>query len=84
MLKKKRSEDLINSGRSKDQGVQSCRYVHESRRFMKSKVQICVPKRPRTYENHLLNLLKSSIPDISSSMLTIFSIKTPEKLCQTM
>ena len=47
---------------------------------MKNHVQIYIPKCPRTYENHLLNLLESSIPDISSSMLTIFSIGTLEKV----
>ena len=36
-------------------------------------VQIYVPIRPRTFEKNLLNLLKSSIPDISTSMSTIFS-----------
>ena len=39
---------------------------------------------PRTYENHLLNLLGSSIPDISTSILTIYSVETLENLCQTM
>ena len=51
--------------------------------FMKNHVQIFVPKGPRTYEKHLLNLLKSSIPDISTSLLTIFSVEILEKLCQT-
>ena len=44
-------------------------------------MQIDVPKRPRTYEKHLLNLFESSIPDNSTSMLTIFSVGTLEKLC---
>ena len=66
------------------QGVRSRRNVRESRRFMKNHVQIYVPKRPRTYKKHLLNLSKSSIPDISASTLTIFSVKILEKLCQTM
>ena len=39
---------------------------------------------PRTYENHLLNLLGSSIPDISTNILTIYSVETLENLCQTM
>ena len=68
---------------STTQGVRSRRNVCESRRFMKSNVQIYIPKRHRTYEKHLLNLLKSSIPDISASTLTIFSVKILEKLCQT-
>ena len=66
------------------QGVRSRRTVRESRRFMKNHVQIYVTKRPRTYGKHLLNLLKSSIPDISASTLTIFSVEILEKLCQTM
>ena len=66
------------------QGVGSRRNVHESRRFMKNHVQIYVPKRPRTYEKRLLNLLKSSIPYISASTLTMFSVEILEKLCQTM
>ena len=53
-------------------------------KFMKNRVQIYVPKRPRTYDKHVLNLLKSSIPDIFTSTLTIFSVETLEKLCQTM
>ena len=65
------------------QGVRSRRNIRESRRFMKSHVQIYIPKRHRTYEKHLLNLLKSSIPDISASTLTIFSVEILEKLCQT-
>ena len=64
-------------------GVQSRRNVRESRRFMKNHVQIYVPKCHRTYAKHLLNLLKSSIPDIFTFMLTIFSVKTLEKVCQT-
>ena len=32
------------------------------------------------YQKNLLNLLKSSIPDISTSMLTIFSVETLETL----
>ena len=51
---------------------------------MKKHIQIYVPKRPRTYKKYLLNLLKSSIPDIFTSTLTIFSVETLEKLCQTM
>ena len=66
------------------QAVQSRRNVCESHTFMKNHVQIYVLKCPRTYKKHLLNLLKSSIPDISTSMLTIFSVQTHEKLCQTM
>ena len=66
------------------QGVRSRRNVRESRRFMKNHVQIYVPKRPRTYEKRLLNLLKSSIPYISASTLTMFSVEILEKLCQTM
>ena len=50
---------------------------------MKNHVQIYVPKCPRTYEK-LLNLLKSSIPDIFTSTLTIFSVETLEKLCLAM
>ena len=69
---------------SSTQGVRSRRNVHQLRRFMKNHVQIYVPKRPRTYEKHLLNLLKSSIPYISASTLTMFSIEILEKLCQTM
>ena len=61
------------------QGVWSSRNIHESRRFMKNHVQIFVPKHPRTYEKPLLNLLKSSIPDIFTSVLTTFSIETLEK-----
>ena len=57
--------------------------VCESRIFLKNHVQIYVPKCPRTYEK-LLNLLKSSIPDIFTSTLTIFSVETLEKLCQAM
>ena len=64
------------------QGVQSHRNAHESRIFMKNHAQIYVPKCSRTYKK--LNLLKSSIPDIFTSMLTIFSVETLEKLCQTM
>ena len=56
------------------QGVRSRRNVCELHRFMKNHIHIYVQTRPRSYENHLLNLLKSSIPD---------SIKTPEKMCQT-
>ena len=37
-----------------------------------------------TYEKNLLNLLKSSIPDISTCMSTIFSVETLETLCQSM
>ena len=69
---------------SEEQGVQSRRNVRESRRFMKNHVQTYVPKRPGTYKKHLLNLLKSSIPDVFTSKLTIFSVETLEKLCQTM
>ena len=47
-------------------------------------IQIYVQKRPRTYEKHQLNLLKSFIPDISTSTSTIYSVETLEKLCQTM
>ena len=36
------------------------------------------------YKKSLLNLFKSSIPDISTSMSTIFSVETLEKLCQSM
>ena len=43
---------------------------------MTNHVEIYVPKRPRRYEKHLLNLLKSSIPDIFTSMLMIFSVQT--------
>ena len=64
--------------------IDSHRNVCESRIFMKKHIQIYVPKCPRTYEKNLLNLLKSSIPDISTSTLTIFSVKTFEKLCRTM
>ena len=66
------------------QGVRSRRNVCESCRFMKNHIQIYVPKRPKMYKKHLLNLLKSSIPDISASMWTIFSVKVLEKLCQTL
>ena len=66
------------------QGVRSRRDVCESCRFLKNHIQIYVPKRPRTYEKYLLNFLKSSIPDISASTLTIFSVEILEKLCQTM
>ena len=55
------------------QGIWSLSDVRKSHRFMKNHVQIYVPKRPRTYEEHLLILLNSSIPDISSSMLTILA-----------
>ena len=65
------------------QGVQSCRNVHESRRNMKNHIKIHVPKCPRMYKKHLLYLLKSSIPDISTSTLTIYSVQILEKLCQT-
>ena len=65
------------------QGVQSRRNVRELRRFMKSHVQIYIPKRHRMYEKYLLNLMKSSIPDISARTLTIFSVEILEKLCQT-
>ena len=64
------------------QGVQLGRNVSELHRFMKNQIQIYVPKRSRTYEKHLLDLLKSSIPDIFTSTLTIFSVKTLEKLCR--
>ena len=50
---------------------------------MKNHEQIYVPKCPRMYENNLLNLLESPIPDISTSILTILSIETLENLCQT-
>ena len=50
---------------------------------MKNHIEIYVPKCPRTYEKHLLDLLKSSIPDNFTSTLTIFSVKTLEKLCQS-
>ena len=42
--------------------------------------------RSRAYENLLLNLLKSFIPDISTSTLTIFSVEALEscvKLCNS-
>ena len=61
--------------------VRSRRNVRESCRFMKSHIQIYVPKFLRTFEKHLLNLLKSAILDISTIMWTIFSIETLEKLC---
>ena len=61
------------------QGVRSRRNVCESLRSMKNHVQIYVPKRPRTYEKHLLNLLISSIPDISTSTLKL--LKSCDKLC---
>ena len=54
-------------------GVRLRRNVRESRRFMKNQVQIYVPKCPGMYEKHLLNLLQSSIPGISTSTLTIFN-----------
>ena len=63
------------------QGVRSRRNVRESHRFMKNHIQIYVPKCPRTYKKHLVNLLRSFIPDIS--MLTILSVDTLEKMCQT-
>ena len=61
-------------------GVQSRKNVHESRKLQKNHVQIYVPIHPRTYEKNLLNLLKSSIQDISTSMSTLFSVETLEKL----
>ena len=51
---------------------------------MKIHIQIYVPKRPRTYEKHLLNLLKSSISVIFKRTSTIVSVETIEKLCQIM
>ena len=75
---------LLKFSENEMQGVQSRRNVCESRRFMKNCVQIYVPKRPRTYEKHLLNLLEPSISEIFTSTLTIFSVKSLEKLCQTM
>ena len=78
-------EALQGAGRFfNPQGVQSRRNVHESHRFMKNHEQIYVPKCPRTYEKHPLNLLKLSIPDISTRTLTIFSVETLSKLYQTM
>ena len=74
----------LSTGSRSTQGVRSRRNVRESRRFLKNHIQIYVPKRPRTYEKHPLNFLKSSIPDISASTLTIFSVEILEKLCQTM
>ena len=65
------------------EGVRSRRSVRELRRFMKNHIQIYVPKCPRAYEKHL-DLLKSTIPDIFTSILTILSIKTLEKLCGTL
>ena len=47
---------------------------------MKNHVQIYIPKCPRTYEKHLLNLLKSS----RYFHKHIDHIETLEKLCQTM
>ena len=69
---------------SQKQGVRSRRNVRESRRLWKNHVQIYVRICPRTYEKNLLNLLKSSIPDIFTSTLTIFSVETIETLCQSM
>ena len=43
-------------------------------RFMSLKVTF--PIRPRAYKRNLLNLLKSSISDISTSMSTIFGVET--------
>ena len=51
---------------------------------MKNHRQILVPKRPRMYEKRVLSFLKSSIPDIFTSTLTVFSVKTLEKLSHTM
>ena len=61
------------------QGVRSSRNVCELLRFMKNHIQIYVPKCSRMYEKHLLNLLESSIPDIST-YISIFSVGTLEKL----
>ena len=54
--------------------------MYVNRVVMKNHVQIYVPKRHRTYEKHLINLLKSSIPDISASTLTILSVEILEIL----
>ena len=51
--------------------------------FRKTCTDLC-PNMPRTYEKNALNLLKSSIQDISTSTTTMFSIETLEKLCQSM
>ena len=51
-------------------------HMCELHRLKKNDAQIYVPIRPRTYDKNLLNLLKSSIPEISSSTSTIFSVET--------
>ena len=63
--------------------VSDPRNLHELHRFKKNHIQIYVSISERKKKN-LLNLLKSSIPDISTRLLTIFNIKTLEKLCQFM
>ena len=56
----------------------------ESHRFLKNQVQIFVQILPRTLAKNILNLLKPSIPAISTSMLTIFSVNNLTKMCQSM
>ena len=63
------------------QGVLPRRNVCESCRFKKNHIQIRVPTHPRTYERNFINLLKTPIPDISTSTSTIiFSVKTLIKI----
>ena len=57
------------------QGVRSRRKVCESHRLWKNHVQINFPIRPRTYEKSLLNLFKSSKPNISTSTSTMLASK---------
>ena len=59
--------------------------VRESHRSKKIMCRFKAEYAPQlTKKKNPINLLKLSIPDISTSMSTIFSIENLDKLCQSM